>query len=260
VIIYPAIDIRGGKCVRLRQGDYAQETVFGDDPAAVARRWVAEGATWLHLVDLDGARAGRPVNGDSVRRIVAAAGVPCQLGGGLRTEADIAEALAWGVARVILGTRALQEPAWLEAVCRRFPDRVVLGIDARDGKVAGDGWTTVSQRSALDLARHCAGWPLAALVYTDISRDGMLAGPNLEALAELVAAVPLSVIASGGVTTLDDVRRLRPLGVAGCIIGRALYEGRLKLPEVLEIGQRTEDRGQRTEDRGPESGDNRQRE
>ncbi len=235
MIIYPAIDIRGGKCVRLRQGDYAQETIFGDDPTAAARRWVAEGATWLHLVDLDGARAGRPVNGDSVRRLVAAVGVPCQLGGGLRTEADIAEALTWGVARVILGTRALQEPAWLEAVCRRFPDRVVLGIDARDGKVAGDGWTTVSQRSALDLARHCAGWPLAALVYTDISRDGMLAGPNLESLAELVAAVPLPVIASGGVTTLDDLRRLRPLGVAGCIIGRALYEGRLRLAEVLAL-------------------------
>ena len=234
MIIYPAIDLRGGKCVRLRQGDYAQETVFGDDPLAMAQRWVAEGATWLHLVDLDGARAGYPVNADSVRRIVAGAGVPCQLGGGLRTEADISAALTWGVARVILGTRALQEPAWLEAVCRRFPGRVVLGIDARDGKAATDGWTAVSERSALELARHCATWSLAALVYTDISRDGMLAGPNLEPLAELVAAVPVPVIASGGVSTLEDIRRLLPLGVAGCIIGRALYEGRLKLAEVLD--------------------------
>ncbi len=235
MVIYPAIDLRGGKCVRLRQGDYAQETVFGDDPVAVARRWVAEGATWLHLVDLDGARAGHPVNGDSVRRIVAGAGVPCQLGGGLRTEAHIAEALGWGVARVILGTRALQDPAWLETVCRRFPGRVVLGLDARDGKAATDGWTAVSERPALDLARQCAGWPLAALVYTDISRDGMLAGPNLEPLAELVAAVAVPVIASGGVSTPEDIRRLLPLGVAGCVIGRALYEGRLKLPEALEI-------------------------
>jgi phosphoribosylformimino-5-aminoimidazole carboxamide ribotide isomerase len=219
----------------LRQGDYARETVFGDDPVAMAQRWVAEGATWLHLVDLDGAREGRPVNGASFRRIVAGAGVPCQVGGGLRTDAAIAEALSWGVARVIIGTRALQDPAWLEGACRRFPGRVVLGIDARDSKVAIDGWTALSERSALDLARQCADWPLAALVYTDISRDGMLTGPNLESLAEFVAAVPLPVIASGGVSTLDDLRRLRPLGVAGCIIGRALYEGRLKLPEVLEI-------------------------
>jgi phosphoribosylformimino-5-aminoimidazole carboxamide ribotide isomerase len=150
----------------LRQGDYALETVFSNDPVAMARRWVEEGATWLHLVDLDGARQGQPVNGESIRRIVETAGVPCQLGGGLRTEADIATALTWGVQRVILGTRALKDPAWLETVCRRFPGRVVLGIDARDGRVATDGWTAVSDRSALDLARHCAGWPLAAIVYT----------------------------------------------------------------------------------------------
>lgn len=237
MLIYPAIDLRGGKCVRLRQGDYAQETVFGDDPAAIARRWVSEGAAWLHLVDLDGAKQGQPVNGDSVRRIIEAAGVPCQLGGGLRTEDHIAEALAWGVARVILGTRALKDPAWLETVCRRFPGRVVLGIDARDGRVATDGWLEVSDRSALDLARQCAAWPLAALVYTDIARDGMLTGPNLEPLRELAAAVPIPIIASGGISTLDDVRRLLPLDVAGCIIGRALYEGRVRLAEALMIAR-----------------------
>jgi phosphoribosylformimino-5-aminoimidazole carboxamide ribotide isomerase len=229
----PAIDIRGGQCVRLRQGDYSQETVFGDDPAAMARRWVDQGATYLHLVDLDGAKQGEPVNGLSIRRLVEAAGVPCQLGGGLRTEAHIAEALTWGVERVILGTRALHDPRWLETVCYRFPGRVVLGIDARGGRVAAEGWTRVSDQSALDLARHCAGWPLAALVYTDISRDGMLAGPNLDSLAAMVAAVPLPVIASGGVTTLEDIRRLADLGLAGCIIGRALYEGRLQLAEVI---------------------------
>jgi phosphoribosylformimino-5-aminoimidazole carboxamide ribotide isomerase len=237
VLILPAIDIRGGQCVRLQQGDYARETVFGSDPAEMARRWVGQGATFLHLVDLDGAKQGFPVNGDSIRRTVATAGVPCQLGGGLRSEAHIAEALGWGVARVVLGTRALQEPGWLEAMARRFPGQVVVGIDAREGRVATDGWLHVSQRPALDLARQCAAWPLAALVYTDISRDGMLEGPNLEAMAELARAVPLSVIASGGVTTPDDIRRLARLGLAGCIVGRALYEGRLDLAAAIALAQ-----------------------
>jgi phosphoribosylformimino-5-aminoimidazole carboxamide ribotide isomerase len=239
VLILPAIDLRGGRCVRLRQGDYGQETVFGDDPAALARRWVDQGATFLHLVDLDGAREGRPVNGASVCRIVEAAGMPCQLGGGLRSEADIEQALGWGVRRVVLGTRALQDPAWCAAVCRRFPGRVLLGIDARQGRVATEGWLHTSELSALDLARRCSGWPLAALVYTDISRDGMLAGPNVEATAELAAAVPVPVIASGGVTTLDDVARLARCGLAGCIIGRALYEGRIDLAEAITVAMRS---------------------
>jgi phosphoribosylformimino-5-aminoimidazole carboxamide ribotide isomerase len=159
--------------------------------------------------------------------------VPCQLGGGLRTEAHVEEALGWGVTRVILGTRALQDPAWCAATCRRFPGRVALGIDARGGKVATEGWLSVSERSALDLARECAAWPLAALIYTDISRDGMLEGPNVAATAELAAAVPVPVIASGGVTTLDDVDRLARCGLAGCIVGRALYEGRLDLAAAI---------------------------
>jgi len=234
MLILPAIDLRGGQCVRLRQGDYAQETVFDADPAAVARRWVAQGAAFLHLVDLDGAREGRPVNRVSVRAIVRAAGVPCQLGGGLRSEAHIDEALGWGVTRVVLGTRALQDPAWGEAMCRRFPGRVVLGIDARNGRVATDGWLKVTDRAAIDLARACAAWPIAALVYTDISRDGMLDGPNLEATREVVAAVTVPVLASGGVTTTDDVARLARCGVAGCIIGRALYEGRIDLREAIQ--------------------------
>ncbi len=244
MLIFPAIDLRGGQCVRLRQGDYSQETVFGSDPAAMARRWVEQGATWLHLVDLDGAREGRPINGDSVRRIVAAAGVPCQLGGGLRTEDHITEVLSWGVERVILGTRALCEPAWLERISRRFPQQIVLGIDARDGQVASDGWQHTSSVAALDLARQCSSWPLAALIYTDIHRDGMLAGPNCAALAEMVRAVPLPVIASGGVTTLEDILRLRDLRLAGCIIGRALYEGRLDLSSIITaVGQQGSARG-----------------
>jgi phosphoribosylformimino-5-aminoimidazole carboxamide ribotide isomerase len=233
VLILPAIDVRGGQCVRLVQGDYAQETVFGDDPTAMARRWVSQGARYLHIVDLDGAREGRPVNGDSVRKIVAAAGVPCELGGGLRSEAHIELALSWGIERVILGTRALQEPAWFEKVCRRFAGKIVAGIDAKQGKVATHGWLEVSESSALELARRFADWPLAAIVYTDISRDGMLAGPNIQAMAELAAAVPLPVIASGGVTTIEDVHRLATLNLAGCIVGRALYEGRLDLSAAI---------------------------
>ncbi len=235
MLVLPAIDLRGGQCVRLRQGDYNQETVFGGDPVSMGRRWVGQGATYLHLVDLDGARQGRPVNAASVRAIVEQSGVPCQLGGGLRTTADVDLALGWGVARVVLGTAALRDPAWLRELCRSHPGRIVLGIDARDGLVATEGWLEVSSRPALDFAQECADWPLAAVVYTDISRDGMLAGPNFEAQAAMARAVPLPVIASGGVTTVDDVRRLAQLGLAGCIIGRALYEGRLDLSEAIAV-------------------------
>jgi phosphoribosylformimino-5-aminoimidazole carboxamide ribotide isomerase len=239
VLIYPAIDLRGGRCVRLRQGDYAQETVFGDDPAAVARRWVEAGAPYLHLVDLDGAREGRPVNGESVRRIVAAVeGTPCQLGGGLRQEGHLEEALGWGVARVILGTRALEDPAWCERVCRRFPGRVALGLDARGGKLATQGWLRDSHVPAVELARRLAGCGPAAIIYTDIGRDGMLGGPNVEATAELARAVPNTpVIASGGVTTLDDIARLARARLAGCIIGRALYEGQIDLAAAIALAK-----------------------
>lgn len=221
--------------MRLRQGDYAQETVFGSDPAEMARRWVEQGAQYLHVVDLDGARAGHPVNLEVVRRIVKEASVPCQLGGGLRTEGQIATVLALGVARVVVGTRAIQDPAWLGRVSLRFADQVVLGIDARQGRVATDGWLAESQHSALELARECSAWPLAALVYTDIGKDGMMAGPNLEAFRELSTATTLPIIASGGVTTLDDVRRLAELKLAGCIIGRALYEGTIELRAALGV-------------------------
>ncbi len=239
MLILPAIDLRGGQCVRLRQGDYAQETVFDADPAAVARRWVEQGASSLHLVDLDGAREGHPSNGASVRAIVASAGVPCQLGGGLREESHLEEAFSWGVARVIVGTRALQDPDWCERMCARFPGRIVLGIDAKNGQVATEGWLQVSELSALELARRCERWPLAALIYTDISRDGMLAGPNFPAMAEMAQAVRWPVIASGGVTSLADVGQLAALGLAGCIIGRALYEGRIDLPQAIQTAARS---------------------
>jgi phosphoribosylformimino-5-aminoimidazole carboxamide ribotide isomerase len=237
MLILPAIDLRGGKCVRLKQGDYARETVFGDDPVAMARRWVGGGARALHLVDLDGAKEGQPVNSEVIRRIVQAVDVPCQVGGGLRTEADIVAALDVGVARVVLGTRALDDPAWVRQMAQSYPKRIVLGLDARDGKVATHGWLNTSEASVLDVAREFANWPLYAIVYTDIARDGMLAGPNIDGLAALAEAVPLPVIASGGVTTLDNVRELMGRNVFGCIIGRALYEGKIDLSAVMELVQ-----------------------
>jgi phosphoribosylformimino-5-aminoimidazole carboxamide ribotide isomerase len=233
VQIYPAIDIRGGRCVRLRQGDYAQETVFGDDPVAVARRWVQQGADRLHLVDLDGARQGHPANAEVIGAIVRTAGVSCQLGGGLRTETHIRDVLGLGVERVVLSTRALLDPSWFRSACEMFPGRVVLGLDARHGKVATHGWLEQSERSALELAREAAAWPIAGIIYTDISRDGTLEGPNFDAYRDMLAAVDVPVYASGGVTTLDNVRELARLGLAGCIIGRALYEGQLDLKHVL---------------------------
>ena len=235
MLILPAIDIRGGQCVRLRQGDYARETVFGADPADMARRWVGLGVSWLHVVDLDGARAGRPVNGAGIRRLLAAASVPCQLGGGLRDEEHIAEALSWGVARVVLGTRALQDPSWCAKMTERFPGQIVLGLDARQGQVATSGWLQTTSLTTAEAARRCASWPLAALVYTDIGRDGMLEGPDVEGTRALADAVPFPVIASGGVGSLEDVRRLKRAGLAGCIIGRALYEGHIDLTAALRL-------------------------
>lgn len=236
--IWPAIDLRGGNCVRLQQGDYHRETVFSDDPAAMARHWVGLGARCLHLVDLDGARDGRPANLDSIRAIVAAVDVPCELGGGVRSEESIAQCLDLGLARLVVGTRALREPEWFCRMCRQFPGRLVLGIDARGGRVATDGWLTTSDVPATELARRYAREPLAALIYTDIATDGMLAGPNLAAMAEMCRAVDTPVIASGGIGRAADVAALAALPLAGCIIGRALYEGVLTLPDALAAAER----------------------
>ena len=235
--IWPAIDLRGGRCVRLRQGDYRQETVFGDDPAAMARHWVDLGAKRLHLVDLDGAREGRPANLPSVRAIVEAVDVPCELGGGIRNEESIRDLLDLGLSRLVVGTLALAEPDWFRQMCRRFSGRLVLGIDARGGRVATEGWQSTSDVAATDLARRFVGEPLAAIVYTDIATDGMLAGPNVAEMAAMRAAVEWPVVASGGVTTKDDVARLAAVPMAGCIIGRALYEGTLTLSEALAAAE-----------------------
>ncbi|MGA2616391.1 MAG: 1-(5-phosphoribosyl)-5-[(5-phosphoribosylamino)methylideneamino]imidazole-4-carboxamide isomerase [Thermoguttaceae bacterium] len=231
--IWPAIDLRGGKCVRLQQGDYRRETVFGEDPAAIARHWVGLGAAQLHLVDLDGARAGEPCNRSAVEAILAAAGVPCELGGGIRTEATIRQLLDLGLSRLIIGTLAVERPEWFRDMCRRFPGRLVLGIDARAGLVATEGWRKTSGVAATELAKRFAADTIAAVIYTDIAADGMLAGPNVAAMARMQAAVDLPVIASGGVATVEHVAQLAAVPMAGCIIGRALYEGRLTLPAAL---------------------------
>ncbi|NLY02062.1 MAG: 1-(5-phosphoribosyl)-5-[(5-phosphoribosylamino)methylideneamino]imidazole-4-carboxamide isomerase [Rhodopirellula sp.] len=237
--IWPAIDLRGGKCVRLQQGDYARETVFGDDPAAMARHWVDQGAECLHLVDLDGARQGHPGNLTAVRAIVAAVDVPCELGGGIRSETTIREALDLGLVRLVVGTPAIKEPDWFRRMCRLFPGKLALGIDAKEGRVATDGWLETSEIAAVDLARRFTGEPIAAIIYTDIATDGMMAGPNVAAMAEMQAAVEVPVVASGGVTTSEDVSRLAAVPMAGCIIGRALYEGTLSLPDALAALRRT---------------------
>jgi len=233
MIILPAIDLIGGRCVRLRQGDYNQETVFDEDPVAVARRFEAAGAKWLHVVDLDGAREGEPKNLATIRAIVGAVRMSVEMGGGIRTTAAAQGLLDLGLARVILGTRAAREPEWLAEVATKFPGRVALGLDARNGRVAVEGWREETARTASDLVASVAGLPLAAIIYTDIARDGMMSGPNVEATAVLAKASPFPVIASGGVTTVDDIRRLTKVGVAGAIIGRSLYEGKITLEAAL---------------------------
>jgi phosphoribosylformimino-5-aminoimidazole carboxamide ribotide isomerase len=231
--IWPAIDLRGGKCVRLRQGDYQQETVFAEDPAAVARQFANAGARHLHIVDLEGAREGLPVNLPSVQAILAEVDIECELGGGIRDEQSVCELLDFGLSRLVIGTSALVDPEWFRQTCRKYPRQLVLGIDARNGKAATDGWLNTSDVSAIDLARQFSTEPVAAIIYTDIATDGMMGGPNVAAMAEMQAAVNVPVIASGGVTTIADVKRLARAGLAGCIIGRALYEGSLRLEEAL---------------------------
>ena len=233
--IWPAIDIRGGKCVRLRQGDYAQETVFGENPAEMAKFWVAQGAKRLHLVDLDGAKDGRPTNFDCIAALARAVDIPCELGGGIRDEQTIRSLLAIGLARLVIGTLALKQPDWFREMCNKYPDKLVLGIDAKNGFVATDGWLETSSTPAVTLAKQFESSPVAAIVYTDIATDGMMQGPNLPEMQAMQQQVAVPVVASGGVTTLDDVKNLAKAGLAGCIIGRALYEKTILLPEAIAV-------------------------
>ncbi|HWR97308.1 MAG TPA: 1-(5-phosphoribosyl)-5-[(5-phosphoribosylamino)methylideneamino]imidazole-4-carboxamide isomerase [Candidatus Methanoperedens sp.] len=235
VEIIPAIDLKGGRCVRLRQGRMEDETVFSDNPAAVARRWEDAGASRIHLVDLDGAVGGAPANARAVEAIVAAVRVPTQLGGGIRTRETMDFYRGLGVRRVILGTAALDRGA-LATLCDGFAGEVAVGVDARDGLVAVKGWTETAAVRATDLVRGLAGLPVAAVIYTDISRDGMMQGPNVEAMAAMLALSPAPLIASGGVSRPEDVQRLCALeGLAGMIIGRALYDGRVDLAAAVRL-------------------------
>jgi phosphoribosylformimino-5-aminoimidazole carboxamide ribotide isomerase len=238
VILYPAIDLKDGQCVRLVRGEMSRATVFNDDPAAQARRFVAAGCRQLHVVDLDGAFAGKPMNAAAVAAIIAVAGVPVQLGGGIRDRATIDGWLAKGVARVILGTAALTDPDLVREACRAHPGRIVVGIDARGGRVAVEGWAKASARDALDLALAFEDAGVDAIVYTDIDRDGALTGVNVEATAALARALSTPVIASGGVASLDDLSALKAHeadGIAGVICGRALYDGRIDLATALRV-------------------------
>ncbi len=239
--IIPAIDILGGRCVRLYQGDYEQTQVFNDNPVDVAKKWVDEGATKLHLVDLDGAKAGQPVNQKSIEAIIKAVDVPVQLGGGLRNYSAVASVLELGVQQAILGTVALERPQLVSNLCQEFPGQIIVGIDARDGKVATKGWLETSEVLATDLARQMAKLKVAAIVYTDIHRDGTLKGPNIEALRELATVVNIPVIASGGISSITDLLSLlalEPIGVEAAIVGRALYTGNISLTEANQaVGQ-----------------------
>jgi len=231
--VIPAIDLRGGRCVRLVQGDYQRETVFSEDPIGIARLWVGQGAPRLHVVDLDGAREGEPRNLSVVAAICKAVDVPVQLGGGIRSTAIAKRALKAGVSRVILGTSAL-DPAVAEEMAKALGESLIAGIDARGGKVAVRGWLDTTELEAVDLARRLAALGLRWIVFTDIGADGMLAGPNLGALKEMVEGVDVSIIASGGISSVDDVRAVREAGAAAAIIGKALYAGRLTVKDALE--------------------------
>lgn len=236
--IYPAIDIRGGKCVRLLQGDYAQETVYHDQPEEAAAAWAEAGAEWIHLVDLDGAKEGRPVNAELIGRIAKRVSIPVQVGGGLRTEADVEQLLELGVSRVILGTAAIEDRGFVEHVLARYSKQVAIGIDARNGYVATRGWLETSEVQAEVLACELADKGAETFIFTDISRDGMMKGPNVEAIHQLALATGKQVIASGGVSTLQDLEQLATYakdGIAGAIVGKALYTGAIDLREAVKL-------------------------
>jgi len=232
--IIPAIDLRDGKCVRLIQGQYDRQITYKDDPAEQAREFHADGARWLHVVDLDGAKAGRPVNTETIAAIARLGLLKVEVGGGLRNETSIKQLLELGVTRVIIGTKAVSDFAWFSRMTEKFPGQVVLGLDARGAMVATHGWLEESTQSVLDFAAQADKLPLAAIIYTDIAKDGMLSGPNIERTQALAEAVETPVIASGGVKEVADIHKLNPIGVAGVIVGRSLYEGTLTLTDALE--------------------------
>jgi phosphoribosylformimino-5-aminoimidazole carboxamide ribotide isomerase len=230
MLVIPAIDLKDGRCVRLRQGDMAAQTIYSDDVPAVAMQWQQSGATLIHVVDLNGAVDGEPRNLSQIEAIIRTVSLNIQVGGGIRTIEMVRRYLGGGVTRVVLGTAALTDRSYLEKACLEFPRQILLGLDARDGKVAVKGWTSVSETKATDLLKELAGYALGAVIYTDIARDGMLGGPNLEALREVVELSSFPVIASGGISRIEDLRAVQELGprVEGAIVGKALYDGKLE--------------------------------
>ena len=243
MVIFPAIDIRGGKCVRLFKGDFAQETVFSDRPEEMAAKWEAQGGHFLHLVDLDGARAGKSVNLEVIKKIVDTVSIPVELGGGIRTMENIDEVLSLGVQRVILGSVAVSNPALVKEACQKYGDRVVVGIDAKDGIVAVDGWGVSGDVEVTVLAKEMAKAGVKTIIYTDISRDGTLSGVNVEATARLARESGAKVVASGGVKSLEDIRALLPYekdGIEGVIVGKSIYTGSLDLQEAVALVESAE--------------------
>lgn len=238
MIILPAIDLKEGRCVRLEQGLMNKDTVYNDDPAAQALSWQEQGGEFLHIVDLDGAFAGVPKNQAAITSIINAISIPSELGGGIRDLATIEAYLALGINRVILGTIAKEKPGLVEEACRKFPGQIVVGIDAKDGLVAVRGWADVTEKKATEMAKEMEGFGVEAIIYTDISRDGMMQGPNIEATRALAEAITIPVIASGGLSTLDDIRRLMAIessGVTGVIAGKAIYSGAIDLREAVAL-------------------------
>jgi phosphoribosylformimino-5-aminoimidazole carboxamide ribotide isomerase len=233
--IIPAIDLRNGKCVRLYQGDYSRETVFNENPLDVALKWQSLGAPRIHIVDLDGAAAGEVVNLDIIETIASAVQVPVQLGGGIRSLETIISVLKLGVDRVILGTVAVENPELVEEACRKYAESIIVSIDARDGQVSTRGWLQESRLRALDLAEEMKKLGVLRLIYTDIERDGTLSGPNYRALSELVTGIDLPVIAAGGVSSIENLEKLKEIGVEGAIIGQALYTGNIDLKQALRV-------------------------
>ncbi|MDP6116352.1 MAG: 1-(5-phosphoribosyl)-5-[(5-phosphoribosylamino)methylideneamino]imidazole-4-carboxamide isomerase [Planctomycetota bacterium] len=238
MLIYPAIDLKDGKCVRLRQGRADDTTVFSEQPEDMAQRWQDKGAEFLHVVDLDGAFEGRPANIEAIARIASAVEIPIQVGGGIRTDEAAGELIDLGISRLIIGTAALREPEWFADLARTFEGKIAVGIDAQNGKVAIKGWVEVSETTVFDFLPDLEALPLSALIYTDISKDGMMAGPNFESTEEVATKTSIPVIASGGVTTIEDVKRLSMLPLNGMIIGRAIYEGTIELEEAIRVARK----------------------
>ena len=235
--ILPSIDLRGGKVIRLKQGDYAQQLNYDVDPIATARSFAEAGATWMHIVDLDGAKEGKPVQTELIASIIRAVKIQVEVGGGVRTQEDIQTLIQAGARRVVIGTKAIEDWPWYESLVPKFPNQTVLALDAKNGFVATRGWTETSALRAVDIARRVNGWQIGAILYTDVAKDGMMTGPNFEQTHQLALAGDVPVIASGGVGTLDHIRRLTQLPpIWGCIVGRSLYEGTVDLREAIDTG------------------------